>query len=140
MMTEEEKQNPPTTVRELGIEFRGYLALDEERQKHSAENQVRMTNEISRLAAALETSNGLKADKQAFETHVVWGVTNVERIDAELKVLNEWKKESDNSFSTKIKKLLVDNAVKFIVLVITALFFFAVINFSKPETLQLIGK
>lgn len=55
-MTEEER-NTPTTVRELGIEFRGFKNLVDERF-------VNLSADINRLAKALEEANSQKADQK----------------------------------------------------------------------------
>lgn len=52
----EDEHSTPTTVRELGIEFRGFRTLVDERFTN-------LSADIKRLAAALEESNKAKADK-----------------------------------------------------------------------------
>ena len=54
-MSEDSHQQPATTVRELGIQFNGFMSLTDERFKN-------MNDAINRLAKALEDSNSTKAD------------------------------------------------------------------------------
>ena len=140
-MPEDELLDPPKTVRELGIEFRGFVNLTKERRQTDNEKQDAMIKEISRLAEALERANDMKADKEVFNAHVMWGEEAVKDMSNRVTKLENWKEDSDKSFSTKIKKMLVDKAALIVVTIIIGVFIFALVKFSQPQSItEVIGK
>jgi len=133
------EQQPLTTVKELGIEFRGFVALTDERLKNFATS-------MDRLSFAMEESNRRKTDESDFLKHVAWGEKNVlvinERLDSvntRVGVLENTKMLDDNSFGSKLKKGLETRIISIAVIIIVVVALYVIVQIGKPEALQLIN-